>query len=111
MFVVTVARFKIVEMKEARKSERQYSESERQYSESERQYSKSERQYSESEIKYLKRFTQVTWVGVHNRRGDYGHHLNKLYSLPMLGPDFFLRAMQYFSKKLSGLVSFKLTLV
>ena len=50
---------------------------------------------------------QVTWVAVHNRRGDYGHHLNKLYNLPMLGPDFFLRAMEHFRKKIPGQVSLR----
>jgi len=54
----------------------------------------------------MEQASEVSWVGVHNRRGDYGHHLNKLYNLPMLGPDFFLRAMQHFTKKLSGLVVF-----
>jgi len=54
----------------------------------------------------LERRSEVTWVGVHNRRGDYGHHLNKLYNLPMLGPDFFLRAMEHFRKKISGVVVF-----
>ena len=52
--------------------------------------------------------TKVTWVGVHNRRGDYGNHLSKLYNLPMLGPDFFLLAMEHFTKKIPGPVSLKL---
>jgi len=50
--------------------------------------------------------TQVTWVGVHNRRGDYAHHLDLLYNLPLLGPDFFLRAMKYFTKRNTGPVIF-----
>ena len=52
--------------------------------------------------------TKVTWVGVHNRRGDYGNHLSKLYNLAMLGPDFFLLAMEHFTKKIPGPVSLKL---
>ena len=47
----------------------------------------------------LARLVQVTWVGVHNRRGDYAHHLNLLYNLPLLGPDFFLSAMKYFTRR------------
>ena len=41
----------------------------------------------------------VTWVGVHNRRGDYGHHLNALYGLSLLSADYFHKAMHYFSSR------------
>ena len=49
---------------------------------------------------------EVTWVGVHNRRGDYGQHLASLYSLPLLGPEFFLRAMRHYEAASPGQVIF-----
>lgn len=45
----------------------------------------------------------VTWVGVHNRRGDYGHHLQALYNLPLLTEEYFQDAMKYFRDKYNKL--------
>ena len=41
----------------------------------------------------------ITWVGVHNRRTDYGHHLQSLYGLSLLSRDYFHKAINYFSSR------------
>ena len=40
--------------------------------------------------------SDITWVGVHNRRGDYQQHLHSLYGLSLLEADYFKRAMDIF---------------
>ena len=49
-------------------------------------------------------WSEVTWVGVHNRRGDYGHHLAALYGLHLLEPGYFQRAMQRFNSEYSNVI-------
>ena len=49
-------------------------------------------------------WTEVTWVGVHNRRGDYGQHLTALYGLDLLEPDYFYRAMQRFNSEYNNVI-------
>ena len=44
-------------------------------------------------------WSEVTWVGVHNRRGDYRQHLAALYGLNLLEPGYFQRAMQRFNSE------------
>ena len=39
----------------------------------------------------------VTWVGLHNRRADYSHHLAQLYGLGLLEAGYFRRAMASFA--------------
>ena len=49
-------------------------------------------------------WSEGTWVGVHNRRGDYGHHLAALYGLDLLEPGYFQRAMQRFNSEYSNVI-------
>ena len=49
-------------------------------------------------------WAEVTWVGVHNRRGDYRHHLAALYGLDLLEPGYFKRAMQRFNSEYSNVI-------
>ena len=42
---------------------------------------------------------EVTWVGLHNRRGDYRFHLQFLYDQPLLSPGYFNRSMQHFMQQ------------
>ena len=46
----------------------------------------------------------VTWVGVHNRRGDYGDHLATLYGLKLLEADYFHDAMQRFNRVYNNVI-------
>ena len=48
--------------------------------------------------------SEVTWVGVHNRRGDYKDHLQNLYGLKLLEPDYFHRAMQRFTSQYKNVI-------
>ena len=55
----------------------------------------------------LKRNTvssNVTWVGIHNRRGDYGQHLKSLYDLSLLSANYFKRAMTYFTSHFPNVI-------
>ena len=47
---------------------------------------------------------EVTWVGVHNRRTDYKHHLDVLYGLNLLEADYFKRAMNIFTQDYSHVI-------
>ena len=46
----------------------------------------------------------ITWVGVHNRRSDYKHHLGALYGLNLLEADYFMRAMKVFTQDHSHVI-------
>ena len=46
----------------------------------------------------------ITWVGVHNRRSDYKHHLGALYGLDLLEADYFERAMKIFTQDHSHVI-------
>jgi len=48
--------------------------------------------------------SNVTWVGIHNRRGDYGEHLKSLYGLSLLSANYFKRAMTYFTNHFSNVI-------
>uniref|UniRef100_A0A8D8VD38 L-Fucosyltransferase n=1 Tax=Cacopsylla melanoneura TaxID=428564 RepID=A0A8D8VD38_9HEMI len=41
----------------------------------------------------------VLVVGVHIRRGDYKMHLDGLYHMQLLGPEFYVKGMEYFQRK------------
>ena len=47
---------------------------------------------------------EITWVGVHNRRTDYQHHLGALYGLNLLEADYFKRAMNIFTQDYSQVI-------
>ena len=48
--------------------------------------------------------SDVTWVGVHNRRGDYRDHLASLYGLQLLEADYFHRAMRRFNSEYTNVI-------
>ncbi|KAI5753842.1 hypothetical protein M8J77_003781 [Diaphorina citri] len=50
---------------------------------------------------YLGNTKPPLFVGVHVRRGDYQNHFNDLYHIKLLGPEFYVKAMEYFNDKYS----------
>ncbi|KAL1464660.1 hypothetical protein WDU94_004287 [Cyamophila willieti] len=50
---------------------------------------------------YERREKPLLFVGVHIRRGDYETHLNNLYHMKLLGPEFYVKGMEYFQQKYS----------
>ncbi|XP_042889397.1 galactoside alpha-(1,2)-fucosyltransferase 1-like [Penaeus japonicus] len=49
---------------------------------------------------------ELTFVGFHVRRGDYGPHVKKLFQGKLPGVEFFESAMTYFRKKFADDVAF-----
>eukprot|EP00092_Neocalanus_flemingeri_P034291 GFUD01037291.1.p1 GENE.GFUD01037291.1~~GFUD01037291.1.p1 ORF type:complete len:422 (-),score=59.72 GFUD01037291.1:46-1311(-) len=70
----------------------------------ERFVEKAERKLRDELLKRKIVSSNVTWVGIHNRRGDYGQHLKALYNLSLLSADYFNRAMKYFSSHFSNVI-------
>ncbi|XP_023323360.1 galactoside 2-alpha-L-fucosyltransferase 2 [Eurytemora carolleeae] len=46
----------------------------------------------------------VTFIGVHVRRSDYGQHLVKMYNLTLIDAAYFNRAMEYYRNKFDSIV-------
>jgi len=46
----------------------------------------------------------VTYVGIHVRRTDYGNYLKKKYKASLVKPDFFLRQMKYFQNNYEAVI-------